>query len=301
MKKLARILVCAGSTLLSFLLLPQLAQALTKNKPVSHKAIMIIAHGAPSPQWGKDVRALETQVQEKLNRLKLKESYKVKVALMEFNRPHIAEVITQFEKEGVTEVLAVPLFIAPSGHSVEDIPAILGLTYNATKRTDLEQEGIELVSTNLKIQLAPTLNYGEIIPLLILDRIKEISNRQKKEKLLLIAHGSKVYRPQWDRLMERVGKYVTQNTTIEGFDYAYVEMGQEMKKNALPLLTKGEKDSEQVLVQGVYLSIGANRIMQMGGCATVLKKDNIVVGQQGLLPDDRISDWIVDRIKEWKE
>lgn len=264
------------------------------------KAIIIIAHGAPSPAWGAKVTVLESEVKEKLKAVMPDNKYLVKVAFMEFNKPTISDIISGFEKEGVTDVLAVPLFISPSGHSLEDIPNILGLAYNPKKRKDLIEEGTDLVSTRIKIQISPLLNYGDLIPNIILDRVKNNIDENQKEALMLVAHGSPEYAPHWEEMLERVEDKVKDNTSIDKYDFAFVEMGQHFKENALPKIEKLQKNGYKVILQGIYLSSGADIILRIGGNAKMLQDDNIVVGKEGLLPDSRVSSWIVDRITDWK-
>jgi len=275
-------------------------KAVNKMENLPKKAIVIIAHGAPSPSWSVKVNELESQVKDKLQEVMPDNTYLVKVAFMEFNKPTISDIISGFEKEGVTDVLAIPLFFAPSGHSIEDIPNILGLAYNPEKRKDLIEEGTTLISTRMKIQLAPMMNYGDLIPNVILDRVKKCIDENQKEALILVAHGSPKYYPHWKEMIERVGDKVKDNTSIDKYDFAFVEMGQHFKQNAIPKIEKLQKDGYKVILQGIYLSSGADIILRIGGSANLLQDDNIVVGKEGLLPDSRVSSWIVDRITEWK-
>jgi len=62
---------------------------------------------------------------------------------MEFTEPSIASVIKDFEEKGITKVFALPLFIAPSGHSIYDIPTILGLYFDKEMIDELKDEGIK--------------------------------------------------------------------------------------------------------------------------------------------------------------
>lgn len=267
---------------------------------IQKKAIIIIAHGAPSPIWCAKVNALESQVNDKLDLAMPNNKYLVKVAFMEFSKPTIANIFSDFEKQGITDVLAVPLFFAPSGHSSEDIPNILGLAYNPKTIKALKEEGTELVSTRIKIQLAPTMNYGDVVSDIIFNRVKNVINENQKENLLLIAHGSVNYYYFWKEMLTRAGEKLKNNTSIDNFDFAFVEMGQEFKKNAIPKIEELKKNGHKVILQGVYLSSGANLILNISGCAYLLKDNSLVVTKDGLLPDNRVSSWIVDRITDWK-
>ena len=82
-----------------------------------------------------------------------------------------------------------PLFIAPSSHSEDDLPNILGIKYDPEVRKALEDEGASLVRTNIHITLAPTLSSGEVIKKSMLDRIRSLSQNPEDEAILLLAHG----------------------------------------------------------------------------------------------------------------
>ena len=84
-------------------------------------ALVVIAHGAPSPQWNKPVLDLENR----LHSIDIPGICYKRVALMEFSQPNISSVIKDCEKQGIDTVFALPLFIAPSSHSEDDIPNIL--------------------------------------------------------------------------------------------------------------------------------------------------------------------------------
>ena len=89
--------------------------------------LVIIAHGSPIPQWNAAVLKLEKEVKNIMSAKSNNLFSAIRVALMEFNEPSINTVIKDFEKIGIDKVYAIPLLIAPSGHSLFDIPTILGL------------------------------------------------------------------------------------------------------------------------------------------------------------------------------
>ena len=122
-------------------------------------ALVVIAHGAPSPQWNKPVLDLE----RKLNEISIKGIDYKRVALMEFSQPNIPSVVRDCEKEGVDTIFALPLFIAPSSHSEDDIPNLLGLKYDPNVREDLINEETEFVKSNIKFIVGPTLMSSDII------------------------------------------------------------------------------------------------------------------------------------------
>ncbi|MCD6115761.1 hypothetical protein J7K93_01995 [bacterium] len=271
--------------------------------------LVIIAHGSPVPQWNKPVLNLENEVKTIMSAKGIQFSA-VRVALMEFNEPSINTVIKDFEKKGITKVYAVPLFIAPSGHSLFDIPTILGMYSEADIVKEIKSEGTEIVNTKLKITLGPTLNYGSILKEAMLDRVKELSDQPDSEGVVLLAHGDSRFKPIWDSVCRETGSYICANTGIEYFDYAFVEIGQAFSTEGVSAILKADTKKKRTLVVGLYLSMGVKRMADnsvsfMMGQKTEIKElfkgKNILFANRGLLPDKRISEWIGDVAAEWAD
>ncbi len=67
--------------------------------------LLIIAHGAPSPQWNQPVLNLENQVKERLREKSISAFDEVRVGLMEFAQPSIATVVNDMENKGITKCM----------------------------------------------------------------------------------------------------------------------------------------------------------------------------------------------------
>lgn len=273
------------------------------------KALLIIAHGSKSSAWNQPVLNIENQVKTELQKQNITDFTQVKVALMEMSKPTIADVFRDFEKQGITNVFVIPLFIAPSGHSLSDVPTILGLSYNKNKYDETVKEGTEIVNTHIKITLGPTLDYDNIIKDILLDKVKALSKNPNNEALVILAHGDENFEPIWENLMDETQNYILSKTGIEYSDYAFVEVGQSFSTDGVSAILKAGEKKERVIVVGIYLSMGVKRMaetsapLSMMGFSMDTKKllegKNIVFAQDGLLPDVRITKWIVNRTVEW--
>ncbi len=273
------------------------------------KALLILAHGSKSPQWNQPVLNIEKQVANELDKRKITAFKQIRVALMEMSKPTIADVFRDFEKKGITDVYVIPLFIAPSGHSLFDIPTILGLSYNKKKYDEMKEEGTEIVDTHIKITIGPSMDYDNVIKTILLDKVKSLSEDSSKEALVILAHGDENFKPMWESLMDETQNYILSKTGIEYSDYAFVEVGQSFSTDGVSAILKASKEKEKVIVVGIYLSMGVKQMaetsapLSMMGFSMDTKKlfkgKNIIFAQDGLLPDKRISEWIVDRAIEW--
>ena len=270
--------------------------------------LLIIAHGSPSEQWNQPVIDIENQVKELLKTKNILDFDEVRVALMEFIEPSIATVVKDMENKGITKVYALPLFIAPSGHSLYDIPTILGLYYNQEIVDDIKEEGIKIVDTNIKVTVGPTLDYKNVMKDILLDKVKNLSDNPAEEALIILAHGDKNFKPIWEELINETGNYILGKTSIEYFDKGFVEVGQSFAIDGVSPIIKASENKKKVIVVGMYLSMGVKNMAENSGFImmgrTVKSKKmfegkNIVFLEHGLLPDKRIPEWILDRAVEW--
>ena len=270
--------------------------------------LLIIAHGSPSEQWNQPVINIENQVKELLKTKNISDFDEVRVALMEFTEPSIATVIKDMENKGITKVYALPLFIAPSGHSLYDIPTILGLYYNQEMVDDIKEEGIKIVDTKIKITVGPTLDYKNVMKDILLDKVKNLLDNPAEEALIILAHGDKNFKPIWEELINETGNYILGKTGIEYFDKAFVEVGQSFAIDGVSPIIKASENKKKVIVVGMYLSMGVKNMAENSGfimmgrtieSKKMFEGKNIVFAEDGLLPDKRIAEWIVDRAVEW--
>ncbi len=270
--------------------------------------LLIIAHGSPSPKWNQPVLALEDSVKNLLSEKQIEGFDEVRVALMEFTEPSIAHVITDMEQKGVDKIYALPLFICLSGHSVYDVPSILGLYYNKEVGDALKEEGATIVNSKAQITVGPTLSYGDVVNQIMLDRVNELSSDPKNEALVVLAHGDDSFRPMWESVTNNAGKYILGKTDIEYYNNAFVEVGQSFAVDGVNAISVASEKKDKVIVIGVYLSMGPSRmvkgsgIMMMGHTLTgekMLEGKNIVYSDKGLLPSPKVTEWIVDRASEW--
>lgn len=271
-------------------------------------ALVVISHGSPMPAWRKPVLDMEPILQQRQKAGQLKGIDYVRVAMMEFTEPTIATVISDCEKQGVDTIFAIPLFIAPSSHSDQDIPTIIGHKFDARTVADLREEGTKLVSTRMPIILGPTLSYDDVLEQIMTDNVKAMSENPPDEALLLIAHGDKQWTSFWQQKMQSICDSCKKSTGITLADYKFVAMGYKMIQEMTPAVKEYAKSRKRILVQGVYLTSTAREIAEMG-ISDALKESvadsnvEIVYSDQGILPahSDTVADWIVKRTGEWLE
>lgn len=278
--------------------------AITANAKTS---LVIIAHGSPMASWRKPVLALEHKVDSIVKAQGIKDFNYVRVAMMEYTEPTVASVVRDCEAQGADTIFALPLFIAPSSHSEEDLPNILNLKFTPDVRAELAEEGTQMVSARSRIILGPTLYSTDIIEKIMLNNVKRMSKDPKNEALLLLAHGDPERIGFWQMLLYRTCEYVKKNTGIGYADGELIAMGTGMDKEVIPMLEKAAKAKKRVLVQGIYLTSNIasmaqrNNMEQKQAHITKDGKAEIVYSNEGILPNatEEVASWIVDRAKEY--
>ena len=286
------------------ILLPLLMCALMLQ---AKSALVVIAHGSPMMSWRKPVLALESKVDSLVKAKKMDNISYVRVAMMEYTEPTVASVIKDCEKQGIDTVFALPLFIAPSSHSEEDLPNLLGLKFTPEVREELAEEGTTLVNSPIHIVLGPTLYSTDILEKVMLNNVKQMSQKPADEALLLVAHGDPERIGFWQMLLYRTCEYVKKNTGITYADGELIEMGTGMEKEMLPLIEKAAKEKKRVLVQGIYLTSTiagmARRNNMEQKQADIVKRygTQVVYSENGILPNasEAVAEWIVERTEEF--
>ena len=270
-------------------------------------ALVVIAHGSPMESWRKPVLELETSVRNQIKAAQLKGIDYVRVALMEYTEPSVASVVKDCEAQGVDSIFALPLFIAPSGHTEEDLPNILGWKYNPYVREELAEEKTEMVKSKLPIVLGPTFYYSYVLEKVMAQRVKSFSKDAANEAVIFLAHGDEERIGFWKSLLGNVSKYVKENCGVTYVDGELIEMGHNFGNELMPLLEKAAQTKKRIFVQGIYLTSDVKRMADRHKMqerqADLVKACGveIVYSNEGILPasSDLVTNWVVEQTAQW--
>jgi sirohydrochlorin cobaltochelatase len=81
-------------------------------------AIILMAHGTPTPTANGPIYEVAKRLEQKIN-------IRTRVAFMECNEPTISEAIDDFAKQGYKTIIATPYFLHMGSHVQEDLPHII--------------------------------------------------------------------------------------------------------------------------------------------------------------------------------
>ena len=221
---------------------------------------------------------------------------------MEYTEPSVASVVKACEAEGADTIFALPVFMAPSSHTEEDLPNILGHKYNPFVREELAEENTELVHTKTPIILGPTFYYSYLLEESMLNRVQSLSKDAPNEAVIFLAHGDPEREGFWAEVLKNVDKYTKEHTKINYVDHALIEMGHDFANEA-------SAKKKRIIVQGIYLTSDVKRMADRHKMTDVqkdlVKKTgvDIVYSADGILPacTPLEVDWIVAQTNKWVE
>ena len=99
--------------------------------------LVLFAHGARDPEWAEPFRAIADRVAA------TRPDLAVRLAFLEFQKPALADAISELVTAGHQRIRIAPLFMAQGGHLKNDVPKLL--------------DGIRAGHPSLKLELLPAI------------------------------------------------------------------------------------------------------------------------------------------------
>ncbi|MFZ2906629.1 MAG: CbiX/SirB N-terminal domain-containing protein [Cyclobacteriaceae bacterium] len=267
-------------------------------KPVSDKKIgvLLVNHGSRSATWRQALLDLETNVQPAI--LASGQVSGTKTAFMEYTEPSIATRLKEFDAEGYTDVVIVPVFLTVSSHSFDDIPTIIGKKEDPQSLETLKIEKIERYTPKAETHITPLLDFTTVLKENILRRATALSKKPAEEGLVLIAYGDATYMKEWTNLMVEVGEHVKNNLGVEEYSYGWCGHVAHYNSDSTTLPIKRVfKEKQQALVVPVLVAhdeMFQVKIIGDGINNLKDKKSRVSYIADSILPDPAIEKWVID-------
>lgn len=272
-----------------------------ENKSEDKKiGILLVSHGSRSAAWREMLSAVEDSVRTEV--LENKDISGLKSAFMEYTEPSIATRLKEFDKEGFTDVIIIPLFLTVSGHSFDDIPTIAGLKSSQADIEHLKQERIEVYKAKANITITELLDYPKFLGLNLAERVKKLSKNPKDEGCILVAYGDEEYNKEWTALLENMYGVIEKETGINKFDLSWcghiVSYDPEPTSNAIRNVLSEKKTA---LVMPVLVAFDEMFQGQVIGDAidNVKMRDRILYKPDAILPDKNFEKWVINAANKY--
>lgn len=297
----------------SFVMLAVVAIPATAQTARAVTGVLLLAHGG-QPQWNERVVDVARRVNERVP---------AEVAFGMATRANIQDAIDKLTARGVTDIVAVPLFVSSHSSVITSTEYLLGLRSDAP--ADLAKfakmnhgshgaaadahaghashvEPASPVKTDVRVRMTPAFNRHALIGAIAADRAKSISTSPSREAVILVAHGPVPDddNQRWLADMAVLAGQVKQSAPYEAVDYMTVrdDAGPEMREAA----TRELRDKVQAHTAAGRRVLIVPHLLSFGGIEQGIRKRleglDYTMTSQAIVPDDRVVEWVFDSVKQ---
>jgi len=259
-----------------------------------------VNHGSHSETWRQALTDLESRVRNGVmadGRIQ-----GMRTAFMEYTEPSIATQLKQFDAEGFTDIIIVPIFLTVSPHTHNDIPNIIGQKEDARTIEMLNAEKIERYRPRARTYTVPNLDFTDILMRNVAHRVKELSMHSEREGLVLIGYGDETYEKEWGDLFDRVANYVNQEVGVSDYTYGWcghiVRYSPEKTTEAVERILSRKEKAIVIPVLVAHDEMFQVRIIGRG-IDQVSNRASVVYRPDAILPDVNVEQWVIDITAEY--
>lgn len=257
--------------------------------------VLLVNHGSRSEAWRNGLLNLDRAVRDSI--MKDGTVKDVKTAFMEYTEPSIATRLKEFDKEGFTDVVLVPVFLTVSSHSFDDIPTLIGQKDDPKSIELFKIEKMERYTPQTKVHLTPLLDFTDLLRRNVLRRFQAVSKDAANEGLVLMAYGDKTYNTEWTKLLSDVGDYVKAHTALTEYNYGWcghiAHYSQDSTKVPVQAMLKKKESAVVIPVLVAFDEMFQVDIIGGGIKKLSAAKEKITYKPDAILPDPGVQHWVV--------
>jgi hypothetical protein len=258
--------------------------------------VLLVNHGSRSATWRQALLDLEQSVRPSL--LTNKGVQGIKTAFMEYTEPSIATRMKEFDAEGFSDVVIVPVFLTVSSHTFDDIPTIIGKKTDPHSLETLKIEKIERYKPKANTIITPNLDFTGVLKKNVLRRAKSLSTNPAEEGLVMIAYGDATYEREWGALLNTVGEHVKQNTGIGTHSYGWcghvAHYDPKKTTDAIDKVLQTRKRAVVIPVLVAHDEMFQIKIIGDGIAKVADNKARVIYRPDSILPDAGVEQWVID-------
>lgn len=172
--------------------------------------VLIISHGSRDPGW-------VSLVDEAVSQVKLPAGVPAAASFLELVEGRsIQDGVDALEREGITDIVTIPLFVSSGSTHVDEIAYALGAKAEPGCDTDLEPFRV-----SARIHYGAPADDDEEIAVMIWDKLRPLSQHPEREAVLLIGHGSvhDGFRQRWEEGAAALARRVQAVSGVAAADY----------------------------------------------------------------------------------
>jgi len=268
----------------------------TNALPAKKIGVLLVNHGSRSATWRKSLLDLEASVRPALFTNQSVQG--LKTAFMEYTEPSIATRLKEFDAEGFTDLVIVPVFLTVSSHTFDDIPTIMGQKTDPHSLELMKIEKIERYQPKANTVLTPNLDFTSLLKANVLRRVKSLDPRSEETGLVMIAYGDATYEREWSALLNSVGDYVKENTGIETHSFGWcghvAHYDSQKTTDAISKVLEKKPKSVVVPVLVAHDEMFQIKIIGDGIAKVANHKTRVIYRPDSILPDTEVEKWVID-------
>lgn len=278
--------------------------------------ILLFAHGGRVESWNEEVRHIADQVDLKVP---------TEVAFGMATRSSLQGAADRLNARGVTEIVAVPLFVSSHSSVIESTAYLLGLkptapedlkmfaamdrgSVNQGSGMDMSHMDMEHMPANAvamqpihskaPIHMASALDHHVLVADILRDRAATISKNPAQEVVILVAHGPV---PDDENLLWLADMKVLAEQVKTGSSYSaidYMTLRDDADDPVRDKASSEVRDKVQRITNSGKTALIVPLLLSFGGIENGLQ-DRLKglayrMPTQGVLPDVRIVTWVLD-------
>lgn len=270
--------------------------------------ILLLAHGGKK-KWNKDVRAVAMQVNE---------TVPTQVAFGMANRGNMQSAVDRLIQQGVHEIVAVPLFVSSHSSLIEATQYLLGLRAKAppalamytrmhhdlTAHAGMEPRNSAVdpatpIKSRVPIHMTSAIDHSPLVAQILLSHAERLSQNPAQETVVLVAHGpvSDANNQEWLADMSILADSMRRNSQFKSVKYLTLrdDASKPVRSRATAQLRavveQAGRQGDRVLIVPLLISYGGIE----KGIKKRLAGLKYVMSRQGLLPDSRMAEWVLQQ------
>ena len=268
--------------------------------------VLLLAHGG-QPQWNQSVSDVAQQVDARLP---------TEVAFGMATRANIKRAMDRLVARGVTDIVAVPLFISSHSSVITSTEFLLGLREDApadlarfakmshgghgaaeNEHAHHAEDPASPIATSARVRMTSAFNRHPLVGAMLADRARSISSSPAGEAVIVVAHGPVPDddNARWLDDMRVLAEHVRAAAPFASVDYMTVrdDAGPAIRDAATREL-RGKVEAQRALGRRVLV---VPHLLSFGGIEKGLLKRleglEYTMTSQALMPDDRIVEWVL--------
>jgi len=276
--------------------------------------VLLLAHGGRLQSWNEEVRHVADQVDLKIP---------TEVALGMATRSSIQAGIDRLIARGVTQIVAVSLFVSSHSSVIDSTAYLLGLRSDAPEDLKIfasmdHRSGMNHTATNhdssqdapnlqpihlaVSVRMAPALDHHRIVADILGDRAASISQNPSGEVVILVAHGPVPddENALWLKDMKLLADRIQSKKKYSAVEY--LTLRDDADKPVRDAATEELRLRVEKINASGKTALIVPQLLSFGGIEDGLRERlkglTYRMPSQGILPDKRIVDWVLSSAEE---